>query len=358
MTVEAARERSLAGHGTVLALILVLGVASPWTAVHAAAATGGSGEAEARAMLARLNRTAQHTAYEGLRFVSAWTPTGGTSALIKIEHLPRRGTIVHRMGRQTRQQGMMYEQSGGSGAADLSGATMRLLVEHYQLTIAGSESTAGRPAYVVEARRGDGSLAARFWLDHETGLILRREIHDRQERIIRTSAFIQLHVGGSPAAGRSPPATTARPWQDRLERRELAALRERGWTIPPTLPGELRLVDARRAAEERPVLHLSYSDGLFMVSLFVQRGRLATDRLGEWRKTTLEGGCVVYRRHTLPRRAVWYGGGQVYTLVADAPPGKVRHVVAALPHSGARAGFWGRMLRGFTQLGTWLNPFG
>lgn len=360
MTAPAAQERSLAGHGTVLVLILVLGVASPWTAVHADAATGRSTEAEARAVLARLNRTAQQTAYEGLRFVSAWTPTGATSALITVEHLPGRGTIVHRMGRQVPRYGVMYERTTGSGSANLSGATMRLLVDHYQLTIAGSESTVGRPAYVIEARREDGSLAARFWLDHETGLILRREIHDRQQRIIRNSAFIQLRVGESqpPEAERSPPATTARPWQDRLDPRELATLRGRGWAIPRGLPGGLRLVDARQAKGESRVLHLSYSDGLFMVSLFVQRGRLATDRLGGWRKTILDGGCVVYRQHTLPRRAVWYGGGHVYTLVADAPPGKVRQVVAALPHSGARAGFWGRMMRGFTQLGTWLNPFG
>lgn len=345
------------GSGALLtALALLVCVAMP---VHAeAGTTGGADEEEARATLARMHHAEVGTPYEGTRFVSAWTTTGTTTLLLEIKHVPGKGTVVHLVGTKARKAGMRYERRARLGARGLTGQTLRLLVRNYRLMIAATQSVAGRQAHVVEAHRRDGSLAARFWVDRATGLLLRREIHNRRGRVVRASAFIQLDMGKPARMGHSP-APAPRPWRHRLRPAELGSLRTNGWTIPRALPGGLSLVDARRGTVHgRPVVHLSYSDGLFMVSLFLQRGNLATRTLHDWHETTLKGCCDVYRQDTIPRRVTWSGDDHVYMLVADAPPHVVRGAVAALPHIDRSTTLWERMTRGFDQLGTWLNPFG
>lgn len=346
-----------AGGGVVLAaLVLVVCAAVPVRAGSVVVTASSPDEDDALELLARAEKASRQTPYEGLRFVAAWTETGATTFLLEVKHEPGRGTVVDVVGTSAHKSGVMYERRARTGARGMSETTLRLLAAHYRLVIARSSPVAGRQARVVEARRGDGSIAARFWLDRETGLLLRREIQNRHGRVVRASAFIQLSFASPDRMAESPPAMP-QPWSNRLRPAELASLRSQGWTIPRDLPGRLKLVEARRGVVRgRDVVHLSYSDGLSVVSVFVQRGSLATRRLSRWDKTSLDGCCVVYRQHTVPRRIVWAGEEQVYTVVADAPPRVVREVVTALPHERGAAGFWGRMASGFTTLGDWLNP--
>ena len=68
---------------------------------------------------------------------------------------------------------------------------------------------------MVEARREDGSLAARFWLDQVTRLPLRREVFDSGAHLVSEDVFIDLKVGASAAnygpAGRPRPRRRRRP---------------------------------------------------------------------------------------------------------------------------------------------------
>jgi sigma-E factor negative regulatory protein RseB len=101
------------------------------------------------------------------------------------------------------------------------------------------------------------------------------------------------------------------------------------------------------------VLDLGYSDGLSMVSVFEQRGKLPATLAG-WRKTKVNGHVVF----ALPdqRSLTWAGHGMVFTMVADAPSQTVDAVVGALPHDGP-TGFWKRMSRGMVRVASWVNPF-
>lgn len=346
-----------ASGGVVLAaLVLVVCAAVPVRAESVVVAANPSDEDEALELLARADEAGQRTAYEGVRFVSAWSESGATTFLLDVQHKPGRGTVVDVVGTGAHGSAVMYERRARSGPRGLSGTTLRLLAAQYRLATARGGSVVGRETRVVQARRGDGSIAARFWIDRETGLLLRREVQDRQGRVVRASAFIQLGFAGPDRLSDSPPAVP-QPWSDRLRSAEVAALRARGWTLPSELPGQLMLVAARRGTVRgQEVVHLSYSDGLAMVSVFVQRGDLAEQRLSQWDETSIDGCCDVYQQHTIPRRLVWAGEDQVYTVVADAPPQVVRDVVAELPHERDGFGFWGRMASGFTRLGDWLNP--
>ena len=101
------------------------------------------------------------------------------------------------------------------------------------------------------------------------------------------------------------------------------------------------------------MIDLSYSDGLVVVSLFVQRGELARAMPG-WRQVTV-GGRAVYSDDPDRRSLAWSAGGFVYTLIGDAPATTVSRVVTTTPGT-ARLGFWARMAHGFRRLASWLNP--
>jgi sigma-E factor negative regulatory protein RseB len=230
-----------------------------------------------------------------------------------------------------------------------------LLVQHYSLSVVGSDVVAGRPVDVIAARRpaaaaGDHDVA-RFWLDRSSGLVLRREVYDRRGRTTRASAFVEVTVGEATVSGDAAGAA----WTATLDRASVARLRRHGWHCPATLPGPLTLVDARRGGEQ-DIVHLSYSDGIATVSVFEQRGRLDEDGMAGHHRQAADGQSV-WVRGEVPRRVVWSADGTVYTVVADAPERTVDAVVAALPHSAADDGPLGRLGRGLDRVASWFNPF-
>ncbi|MES9609833.1 MucB/RseB C-terminal domain-containing protein, partial [Actinomadura sp. NPDC000929] len=133
----------------------------------------------------------------------------------------------------------------------------------------------------------------------------------------------------------------------------LAGLRGRGWPVPKELPGRLALYEARR---ERGggALHLSYSDGLAAVSVFVQRGALDERGMAGWQRTVRRG-RTVYRRESLRRWAVSGGNGYVYTVVTDAPQSTATAVALNMPRGSVP--FRTRLSRGARRLASAVNPF-
>jgi sigma-E factor negative regulatory protein RseB len=124
--------------------------------------------------------------------------------------------------------------------------------------------------------------------------------------------------------------------------------------VPDPLPGGLGLLGARedRTANGQMV-DLDYSDGLSLVSVFLQRGHLRP-RLTGWSRMAL-GGSPVYADDADGLTFVWSAHGFVYTLVAAAPPQTVAQVVAALPHDGS-PGVLVRLGQGMRRMLSWLIP--
>ena len=137
-----------------------------------------------------------------------------------------------------------------------------------------------RKTYLVTIKRPAGqTLARRFWIDAGSGLILKREIYRDDGRLAVTEAFadIRYHpalpsslfrVSGLPKTVRVinlPTAETAVSLSS--VQKQLA-----GRAFAPVMLAGYRLVGATTTKiGERPVLHLRYSDGLNLVSLFEQR---------------------------------------------------------------------------------------
>lgn len=350
--------------GAALLAMVVLSVLLVTPARGAARHAPAHSDEAALRLLRRSAEAARSCPYTGVQFISAWSGTGTSTSLVDVAHRPGHGTTMRVRGTGNDPSGAAYtlddpsqEQAPAGGLSGPTDEQLSLLTRNYTVHPApgGAPATVGgRRAEVVEVRRSDGTVAARFWIDRTEHLLLRREILDSSGRLVQASAFVSLDFDrdrlGSPAATPKP------PWGDRLGEPQIAALRRAGWTIPGALPGGLSLYDVRRGGRAAgSVLHLGYSDGLSVVSLFVQRGRLDDTRLAGWRRVERNRG-VLYVSGTVQQRVMWAAHGYVYTVFADAPADVTRRVVAGLPHE-PRPGFWTRIGHGLTRVVSWLNPF-
>jgi sigma-E factor negative regulatory protein RseB len=342
----------------VVALVISPNRTAPPNTADPSATTGGARpvvQPAARRLLVRAGTAPATTPYSGVQFVSAWTARGTTSEVVDIDHVPGEGTRAHTDATMASPARSMT--LAAAGTPSIAGGGVGVLMSHYSLSVVGEDRVAGRTVDVVAARRpgaaADSPDAARFWLDRDSGLVLRREVYDRQGRTTRASAFVEIAIGrGTMGVGSGD-----RAWSTSIDTAALDRMRDRGWHCPAVLPGPLALVDARRGGPDGSIVHLSYSDGIATVSVFEQRGRLDEAALADHRRDVVAG-HVVWVRGEVPKRVVWTSGRTVYTVVADAPERTVDQVVAALPHHPAADGdTLGRLGRGLDRVASWFNPF-
>lgn len=315
-------------------------------------------DARARHLLQRVAAAEDTVPYSGVQFVSAWSATGAASSLVEVQNVPGEGTALRVRGSAAGPAAAMF-----TGAPDarvgssLNRGPIELLGQNYTLRYAGRADATGRPAQLVEMIGVGGEVAARFWVDKSTGLLLRRELYDSAGRTVRASAFAQLQVGRRAVPSHLPPVVQ-RQAATRLTTRQVSELQHRGWACPDTMAGTLTLYDTRRVElSTGTVLHLSYSDGLSTVSVFQQTGTIGEEGLDGYDRVRGPDGTR-YVRSGIPQQVVWAAGDVVYSVVADAPPAVVDAVMADLPQPNAeQRGMLGRLGRGLDRVGSWVNPF-
>ena len=329
------------------------------------AATAGPRAGAGLRLLSEAARACQHVSYQGVQR-TAWEGRGGSwISLVNVWHQRDHQTLFQTATMPAAALPLPGASStdpdgdGDVGQRDPEGIMtmtsqmVALLAENYQVFLGGRGLVAGRPVRELVLRHRDGRLAARFWLDNATKLPLRRETFDGDARMVSDDVFVSLKLG-SPTVAAVPRIASA-PGGTPLAGGQLARLRAAGWPLPAQLPGQLTLVRASETGGRSDVVvNLAYSDGLSVISLFVQRGHLPA-RLNGWSEVALRGDHV-YASGRDKRSLAWSARGFVYTLIADAPEQTLDQVVGALPHNG-RPGFFGRMGRGLGRLVSWLDPF-
>ena len=347
---------------------LVLAVATVATCAlvqSSDAATSGAmpgSDPQAQALLQRAVDAERATTYQGVEVMSvdvdpspatSLPGTGATTAVVNVTHLAGEGTVlVEDTDNGTPGEAAFSAESTGTDSSRPN-LLLGLLGRSYRLQLDTDDVIAGRTARVVVAWRADGTVAARFWVDSATGLLLRRDVIAPDGHLIGTSEFVQLTL--TAAAPGHLPVMLPPPTGQVLSDRQLDSWDSQGWPCPRVLAG-LSLFDARvETSGGSHVLHLTYSDGLSTVSVFVQPGSL--DPTGLAASAAVVGGQRVWERPGAPRQVLWSGGGHVITVVADAPAQTIDAVVAALPHPGDGQDGWARVTRGLARVVSWLNPF-
>ena len=321
------------GTGVVLAALPAL------AEVDARSSGRSAAEAEAVALLGQAVEAGRRLSYSGTQYVASWRGEQAATSLVELQHDAVRGSVM----------------TGGDAGADQSHPVAVLdprmldrLASGYTLAVAGPGRCTGRAASVVEARRVNGSVAGRFWVDRATGMLLRREVFDDDGKRVRSSAFVDLAVEGAAAAAPSS-LNAGAPRRPKID-----GLRREGWHVPERLPDGFALFDTELRGQ---VLQLAYTDGLSTLSLFAQQGSLGSEPMTGFTRDEVDG-TPVWVRGSSPERVVWAGGDHVWTLVSDAPDGAVRAAVAALPREpAADDGLGARLGRGLARLAGMLNPF-
>ncbi len=307
-------------------------------------------------------RAQRERTYSGTEYVCAWSQGAAATSVVTVDHRAGEGTVVQVQPSVTTPGRTLAEPEQVAQPAPVDplavsavdGGPLDLLRRNYALTMGAPDGSSAR----VQARRRDGTMAATFWIDRRSGLPVRREVFDSAGRLVRASAFVDLRVGVSTPRPAAEPAAATVPPETPVSAPELTAMRGQGWVLPSQLPGGMVLYDVReQGSGDDRVVHLSYSDGLSTVSVFVQQGRLVTSAVSHWSRQDM-GGRVYVHDYGLGRRVTWNGSGRVYTLVADAPSAAVAAVVGSFPHGEHHRGWWGRFKHGVHRVGSWLNPFG
>ncbi|MEU4831471.1 sigma-E factor regulatory protein RseB domain-containing protein [Streptosporangium sp. NPDC023615] len=290
--------------------------------------------------------------YSGTRYVTVWGTSGSTSAVQEVRNAPGVGLTV-----RAEPSGHTQNADPGTLAGGLSspsGTMLEVLARNYRVVEAGEGRACGRAARLVNVLRADGTLAARYWIDRAAGPVLRRELLDTRGRIVHTAAFVDLTVQPpAPARGTAPAAATAGMATGGLDLGQIPRLRADGWRFPLALPGGLELFSAHRAPAGH--VYLGYSDGLSVVSVFIQHGALDEERLRDWHAER-RNGHTIWIRDPVGQETIWASGGHVYTVFADAPADMADAAVAALPHEPV-PDLWARLGRGASRVLSWVNPF-
>jgi sigma-E factor negative regulatory protein RseB len=301
------------------------------------------------------------TSYQGVEVITQLGVDGTATMTSTVWHRSG-GLTITRTTDSTELDGSQHyfydvDTRSPEGVFGVTKTLIALLGRHYVAVYRGNGSAVGRPALIVDLHRGDGSLAARFWLDKQTMVPLRRDVYDTSAQPISADAFVQVQFGSlaaQPGAAGNGGSRHKQAWAKADVPAELVAgLNGSGWHLPIGLPGGLPLYAAALSQTgTNQVVCLGYSDGLSVISLFAQRGTLATKMAG-WSPVDLNGHLVYVAGHSI----TWAGRGFVYTIIADAPLQTVKQVVASLPPATS-PGFLVRMGRGLKRLAALVNPFG
>ena len=188
--------------------------------------------------------------------------------------------------------------------------------EAYRLGNGGT--IAGQSALLLEAKRADRSLVARWWLSPELGLVLWNETFDARGRLVRSAGFTELSLT------QSPPELSGLPMQLSAAPATVPSATRKmctgGFTCDHELAG-FRLVQISSDSPDNPtVVHAVYERAGLCITVLQQRGRLAATR---------GPGYGISEDRTVK---TWQSGSVVYTVTTNAAPGVVEPVVAALPH--------------------------
>ena len=270
--------------------------------------------------------------YSGRQWFVAYRDGKAVVAQVDVDARARQGTQV-RVNSQQGQQLLRGFTPALISSRVVNDELLDLLERNYQLSGSRGARVAGRSATVVTATRdGSPSIAARWWIDDATGILLWQETYGRTGSVDLSFGFTSVSVSQSEGIlEHLPPRLVVPRTNTSLSLSSAAGLKASGWSCIRELAG-LSLVRIRSDRASNPdLVHLVYSDGLSTVSVLQQRGRLTAAPEGsQW-----DAALGAHVRRGASGVATWQSGEMVLTVVTDGSAGLLAEAVESLPHDGA-----------------------
>jgi len=267
----------------------------------------GISEDDARTILADAERAGRETSYRGIVVRRFTLEDEERTTTVRIHH-GLSGTRYE----ADRPGGREAWSHFSTDAPEIHWMRDRdLLLASYRFTEQGTETVAGRETvrYLLKARLPDRP-SRRFWVDRETGLMLRDEGLDADGQVYETMHFEMIEYGGDDPVPDLEPSnpTNATARETALETVDCDALSDAvGFEPhrPRSLPEGFRLLRCHVKDGARKGTVLVYGDGLaqFVISehavVAFDGGADAADpdEETEVRRQTLRGGIRLGLRH-------------------------------------------------------------
>jgi len=308
--------------------VLLLGLAAP-------VAQG----ADSHQLLTRIQRAAQQVDYEGvfvyqhgdqlesLRIFHKAGPDGIHERLLSLNGVPRE---IIRTNREVRcylpdEKAVMVEHRRADRRAfpallpdKLSG-----LSQHYKVTSGKGGRVAGRSTKLIKIRPKDGfRYGFRLWADEATGLLLKASLLEESGGMIEQYMFTQITIGKPiPEAALEPENRSKELVWHRADESS-ADVVPGFWEARRLPPGFVQTTRMMRhqPADRQPVEHLVYSDGLAVISVFIEPSESAS-RSSALRGLTQMGAVHAYGK---------IEDGHQITVVGEAPAATVDMIGASV----------------------------
>ena len=206
--------------------------------------------------------------------------------------------------------------------------------EHYHVEFGGHDRVVARPAVrLAVLPHDDDRFGYRLWLDEETGLLLRSELHDFEGASLEIFQFTSLKLGEQVAAADLDPAADNAVMR-RLTKTQSPASPTASPASPPPwriswVPAGFHLTSAdyRQPSgadtdgTDKGVDTLVYSDGLAAFSVFIE----AMPEAGAGSVVSRSGATVV-----LTHLASGGDGDHLVTVVGEVPIATARRVASGI----------------------------
>jgi negative regulator of sigma E activity len=287
---------------------------------------------EAQALMQRAADAGHSVSYSGRQWFLAYRDGRTIVAQVDVDARARQGTQV-RVNSQRGQQLFRGFTPALISSRVVDDELLDLLEHNYHLSGSRGARVAGRSATVVTATRdGSPSVAARWWIDDATGIMLWQETYGESGSVDLSFGFTSVSVSQSEGILEHLPPRLAVPrTSTSLSLSSATELKASGWSCVREL-ADLSLVRIRSDRASNPdLVHLVYSDGLSTVSVFQQRGQLTAAPEGsQW-----DAALGAHVRRGASGVATWQSGEMVLTVVTDGSAGLLAEAVESLPHADA-----------------------
>ncbi|HEY9100285.1 MAG TPA: MucB/RseB C-terminal domain-containing protein [Thiobacillus sp.] len=170
-------------------------------------------------------------------------------------------------------------------------ARPEILLNYYDAKLSGSERVAGRNCQIVVLEpRDEYRHTSTLWLDKRTGLPLKSRVTNVNGGVVSMFVFSEIQIGKSPDASLFRNDLSGK----RIIKADSIMPADIAWSVKPP-PGYERVQAAIRTlpGKKSPVTHLVFSDGLSVLSMFMEPVDPQVERL---HGLSAEGVIGVYAR--------------------------------------------------------------